>query len=79
MIESYDMDAFRDSGTHWRYLQFALEAPDSADTLPEHWVSVLSRSFKPRSTATLGSFVRAVLITGSLSFLLLSLARVIPS
>ena len=22
-IESYDMDAFRDSGTHWRYLQFA--------------------------------------------------------
>jgi hypothetical protein len=25
-IESYDMDAFRDSGIHWRYLQFALES-----------------------------------------------------
>ena len=24
-IESYDIDAFRDSGIHWRYLQFALE------------------------------------------------------
>ena len=24
-IESYDMDSFRDSGLHWRYLQFALE------------------------------------------------------
>lgn len=23
-IEAYDMDAFRDSGVHWRYLQFAL-------------------------------------------------------
>lgn len=23
-IESYDMDAFRDSGIHWRYLQFAV-------------------------------------------------------
>ena len=27
-IESYDMDAFRDSGTHWRYLPFALEWPN---------------------------------------------------
>lgn len=26
-IESYDMDSFRDSGLHWRYLQFALEDP----------------------------------------------------
>ena len=26
-IESYDMDAFRDSGIHWRYLQFAVTAP----------------------------------------------------
>ncbi len=26
-IESYDMDAFRDSGVHWRYLQFAIESP----------------------------------------------------
>lgn len=25
VIESYDIDAFRDSGIHWRYLQFALE------------------------------------------------------
>lgn len=25
-IESYDMDAFRDSGNHWRYLRFALES-----------------------------------------------------
>lgn len=25
IIESYDMDAFRDSGIHWRYLQFALQ------------------------------------------------------
>ena len=24
-IESYDMDAFRDSGVHWKYLEFALE------------------------------------------------------
>ena len=24
-IESYDMDAFRDSGIHWRYLQFAIK------------------------------------------------------
>ena len=23
-IESYDMDAFRDSGLHWRYLEYAL-------------------------------------------------------
>ncbi|MDO3383250.1 CRTAC1 family protein [Gilvimarinus algae] len=27
-IESYDMDSFRDSGLHWRYLEFALNAPD---------------------------------------------------
>jgi enediyne biosynthesis protein E4 len=26
-IESYDMDSFRDSGLHWRYLQFAIEDP----------------------------------------------------
>lgn len=26
-IESYDMDAFRDSGNHWRYLGFAIEDP----------------------------------------------------
>ena len=26
-IESYDMDAFRDSGIHWRYLQFAVFDP----------------------------------------------------
>ena len=25
-IESYDMDAFRDSGIHWRYLQFAINS-----------------------------------------------------
>jgi enediyne biosynthesis protein E4 len=25
-IEAYDMDAFRDSGLHWRYLAFALDA-----------------------------------------------------
>ena len=25
-IEAYDMDAFRDSGVHWRYLQFALQS-----------------------------------------------------
>ncbi|GAA6134561.1 hypothetical protein NBRC116188_13500 [Oceaniserpentilla sp. 4NH20-0058] len=24
-LEAYDMDSFRDSGIHWRYLQFALE------------------------------------------------------
>ncbi|MGR9098968.1 MAG: FG-GAP-like repeat-containing protein [Gammaproteobacteria bacterium] len=28
VIESYDMDAFRDSGIHWLYLQSALEKPD---------------------------------------------------
>ena len=27
-IESYDMDAFRDSGIHWRYLQFAISDAD---------------------------------------------------
>lgn len=27
-IESYDMDAFRDSGNHWRYLQFAIQHPE---------------------------------------------------
>ncbi|TQV80225.1 CRTAC1 family protein [Aliikangiella coralliicola] len=26
-IESYDMDSFRDSGIHWRYLEFALNEP----------------------------------------------------
>ena len=26
VIESYDMDAFRDSGIHWRYLQFAIQS-----------------------------------------------------
>ena len=25
-IEAYDMDAFRDSGIHWRYLQFAIQS-----------------------------------------------------
>ncbi len=28
IIESYDMDALRDSGIHWRYLQYAVESPD---------------------------------------------------
>lgn len=28
IIESYDMDAFRDSGIHWRYLQFALQTDE---------------------------------------------------
>ena len=32
-IESYDMDAFRDSGTHWLYLQRAHAAPDFTGTL----------------------------------------------
>lgn len=27
-IESYDMDAFRDSGVHWRYLQSVIEDPN---------------------------------------------------
>jgi len=27
-IESYDMDAFRDTGIHWRYLQYAIDEPD---------------------------------------------------
>ena len=27
-IESYDMDSFRDSGSHWRYLDYALSSPD---------------------------------------------------
>jgi len=26
VIEAYDMDAFRDSGIHWRYLQFAIQS-----------------------------------------------------
>ena len=27
IIESYDMDAFRDSGVHWRYLEYAISTP----------------------------------------------------
>lgn len=27
-VESYDMDAFRDAGAHWQYLQQALNSPD---------------------------------------------------
>ncbi|WP_228710826.1 CRTAC1 family protein [Saccharobesus litoralis] len=27
-IESYDMDAFRDSGIHWRYFEFAINEPN---------------------------------------------------
>lgn len=27
VIESYDMDAFRDSGIHWRYLEYAIDSP----------------------------------------------------
>lgn len=27
VIEAYDMDAFRDSGLHWRYLEFAIKEP----------------------------------------------------
>ena len=33
VIESYDMDAFRDSGLHWRYLEWAIDAPGFAATL----------------------------------------------
>lgn len=33
VIESYDMDAFRDSGIHWRYLQWAIEDPHYAGAL----------------------------------------------
>lgn len=32
-IESYDMDAFRDSGLHWRYLEAALDEPSFRPTL----------------------------------------------
>jgi hypothetical protein len=32
-IEAYDFDAFRDSGIHWRYLQFALQDNGSKLTL----------------------------------------------
>ena len=32
-IESYDMDAFRDSGIHWRYLEFAIDSSDFKATL----------------------------------------------
>ncbi|WP_390403816.1 CRTAC1 family protein [Gilvimarinus japonicus] len=35
-IESYDMDSFRDSGLHWRYLEYALNSPDfSAKLQPD--------------------------------------------
>ena len=33
-IESYDMDAFRDSGMHWRYLQWLIEDPVVGLELP---------------------------------------------
>jgi len=32
-IESYDIDSFRDSGLHWRYLDYALEKIDSSKVL----------------------------------------------
>ena len=32
-LESYDMDAFRDSGIHWRYLQFAIEDSNFKGTI----------------------------------------------
>lgn len=32
-IEAYDMDAFRDSGLHWQYLQAAIAEPDFQGTL----------------------------------------------
>jgi len=32
-LEAYDMDSFRDSGIHWRYLQFALDNPELNSTL----------------------------------------------
>jgi len=32
-IESYDLDAFRDSGLHWQYLQWAIEDPSFSGTL----------------------------------------------
>jgi hypothetical protein len=28
LIESYDMDSFRDTGIHWYYLQYAIQGPD---------------------------------------------------
>lgn len=33
VIESYDMDAFRDSGIHWLYLQHAISSPQFKTTL----------------------------------------------
>lgn len=32
-IESYDMDSFRDSGGHWRYLDYAIRDPSFSATL----------------------------------------------
>jgi len=32
-LEAYDMDSFRDSGIHWRYLQFALDNPELKSAL----------------------------------------------
>jgi hypothetical protein len=32
-VESYDLDAFRDSGLHWMYLKWAIEDPAFAGTL----------------------------------------------
>ncbi|CAA0108068.1 Uncharacterised protein [BD1-7 clade bacterium] len=34
MLESYDMDAFRDSGGHWRYLQWAMQDVNFGATKP---------------------------------------------
>ena len=33
VIESYDLDAFRDSGLHWKLIEFVLDNPDFAGTL----------------------------------------------
>ncbi len=41
-IEAYDFDAFRDSGIHWRYLQFAMEDyPDRLSMEPDPFAAEL--------------------------------------
>jgi len=41
-IEAYDFDAFRDSGIHWRYLQFAMEDyPDKLSMEPDPFAAEL--------------------------------------
>lgn len=53
-LESYDMDAFRDSGLHWRYLQWTLE---KSDFKPERQLDPFSAELFVENVAQFGVLV----------------------